>query len=120
MIAAFLASGGYERHIRSIRRTYAQQIQRYAEMICAVFPDDTRLSRPNGGFVLWVEMPRSVDSELLQKRAMEQRISIAPGTIFSPTKRFRNCIRINCGPVWNDRTRAAIATLGQLAGELSR
>ncbi|HMO26345.1 MAG TPA: hypothetical protein PKB10_08745, partial [Tepidisphaeraceae bacterium] len=80
----------------------------------------TRLSRPAGGFVLWVEMPRSIDSEQLQKRALEKRISIAPGTIFSPTNRFRNCIRINCGPVWNDRTRTAIATLGQLACELAR
>jgi DNA-binding transcriptional MocR family regulator len=86
---------------------------RYA--IAEHFPAGTRISRPAGGFVLWVELPETVDGEQLFQSALEQGVSITPGTLFSATRRFRNYIRVSAGAPWSDRLEQAVATLGALA-----
>ncbi|MES2568868.1 MAG: PLP-dependent aminotransferase family protein [Verrucomicrobiota bacterium] len=118
-IAEFLANGGYDYYLRSARRTYAQQVERMRAAITAAFPPHIRITRPRGGFVLWIELPKQVDALLLDDLALEQKISIAPGPMFSATQRFGNCIRISCGHPWSDRIESAIGTLGRLVRKLS-
>ncbi len=115
-IAEFLANGGYEHHLRSIRRVYARQAAQMGDAIGRAFPFGTRVSRPQGGFVLWVEMPEGVDSLVLYKKAKVQGITIAPGPIFSTDGRYRNCVRLNAA-CWNPAVEVAIETLGRLAKE---
>lgn len=117
-IAEFLANGGYDHHLRSIRRVYARQTARMADAIGRAFPAGTRVSRPRGGFVLWVEMPEGVDSVRLYRKAKDRQITIAPGSIFSIDGKYRNCIRLNAA-VWNPAVESAIEMLGVLAAELS-
>ncbi len=116
-IAEFLANGGYEHHLRSIRRIYARQTAQMADAIGRFFPAGTRVSRPKGGFVLWVEMPEQIDSLKLYERCKQVGITIAPGQLFSIEGNFRNCIRLNAA-CWNPCVEAAIETLGRLAEEL--
>jgi DNA-binding transcriptional MocR family regulator len=117
MIADFLQNGGYDQHLRRIRKAYASQVEMMTQAIDRHFPDGTRVTRPSGGFVVWVEFPKSIDALDLHRRALERRISIAPGPIFSPVGGFRNFARLNCGHVWSERIEEAIRTLGELAGE---
>jgi DNA-binding transcriptional MocR family regulator len=58
-----------------------------------------------------------VNSLDLLDRALVARISLAPGPMFSATKKFENCIRLNCGNPWTERIERAIVKLGQLAAE---
>jgi len=115
-IAELLANGGYEHHLRTVRRAYAKQVAQMAEAIGRVFPEGTRVSRPQGGFVLWVEMPTAVDSLVLYEDAKKNGIAIAPGPIFSVEGKYRNCLRINAA-CWNAAVEVAIETLGRLAAE---
>jgi DNA-binding transcriptional MocR family regulator len=118
-VARFLANGGYDKHLRTLRRRLASQVERMTEAICEHFPEGTRVSRPSGGSLLWVELPPTVDTLVLHARALEAGISIAPGCIFSAQARYTNCIRLNCGQVWSPRIEAAMATLGSLARTLA-
>ena len=118
-IAEFLASGGYDHHLRSLRRTLGSQLRRHSEAIADVFPTGIKLTRPQGGFVLWVELPRSVSSLKLHEAALEEKISIAPGPMFSAHRGFQNFIRINCGHPWSPRAEQAIGTLAQLVKRLT-
>ena len=115
-IAELLANGGYEHHLRSVRRVYARQAAQMGDAIGRAFPAGTRVSRPQGGFVLWVEMPEGVDSLILYKKAKVQGITIAPGPIFSVDGKYRNCIRLNAA-CWTPAVEVAIETLGRLAEE---
>lgn len=117
-IADFLANGSYEHHLRKLRRFYAGQIQRMTEAIVRDFPEGTRVTRPSGGQVLWVEMPPTVDSMTLYRRALAHRIAIAPGPIFTAKQKCRNFIRLNCGNPWSETIEEAVRLLGQLAGEM--
>jgi DNA-binding transcriptional MocR family regulator len=117
-IADFLENGGYERHLRRLRRALAEQVARTSAAISASFPAGTRLSRPRGGYVLWVEMPPGKNALTLHARAHERGISIAPGPIFSAKPRFSNCLRISAGFPWSDTIERSVAVLGQIASAL--
>ena len=114
-MADYLKQGGYENHLRHLRRSLAAQEAMLVEAVEAHFPEGTRLARPQGGYFLWLELPRTVDALLLHRQALVQGISIAPGPIFSAKREFGHCIRLNFGHPVDARLRAAVATLGRLA-----
>ena len=117
-ISEFLVSGGYEHHLRSIRKVYAKKIAQMSEAVGGCFPEGTKVTRPAGGFTLWIEMPKKIDSLVLYGKAQKEGITIAPGVIFSATGKFKNCIRLNAG-FWSESNRWAIDVLGRIANELN-
>jgi len=117
-IAEFIESGGYDRYLRGLRETLANHIQVYTQAAARYFPEGTKISRPAGGYVLWLELPNTVDALKFYRAAVAQKISIIPGAIFSPTGQFKNYIRISCGHAWSPTIERAIITLGKLAGKL--
>lgn len=119
-IAEYLQHGGYDRHLRRIRKLYAQQAGLMAAMVRRFFPDGTRLSQPKGGYVLWVELPRDVDAMELYRLALAQRITIGPGHMFSTSDAYRHFIRLNYSYRWSPQIEEAIKTLGRLAAACAR
>jgi DNA-binding transcriptional MocR family regulator len=114
-VSDFLRNGGYDHHLRSIRRAYHYQLHLFSQAILRHFPAGTRLSRPDGGFVLWIELPPGVDTVRLHRDALKHRINTAPGALFSVKDRYRNCLRMNCGVPWSPAIETALRTLGDLA-----
>ncbi|HEU0307353.1 MAG TPA: aminotransferase class I/II-fold pyridoxal phosphate-dependent enzyme, partial [Lysobacter sp.] len=114
-IARHLERGGFDRHLRRLRTTLAAQQSRYIEAIAAAFPRGTRVTRPAGGYFLWLELPEGTDALRLHRRASQQGISIAPGPMFSASRGFGNCIRLNCGHPLDARIGTALMKLGALA-----
>ena len=114
-VAGFLQGGGYDRHLRTLRRQLASNVQRMGVAIGQHFPSGTRVTRPAGGALLWVELPRGSSALTLHERALGEGIGITPGPLFSPQGRFTHHLRLNAGCSWDARTEAAVATLGRLA-----
>jgi len=116
-LAELLASGGYERSLRQLRRRLAAQVDAARAVIAESFPRGTRVTRPAGGFILWIELPKDRDSIALFERLLERGISIAPGPMFSASQRYRNCLRISLGQPWNERVERALREIGWLAAD---
>jgi DNA-binding transcriptional MocR family regulator len=117
-IAHFLSNGRYELHLRHLRKALYTQSLRYIQAISEYFPDDTKMTRPQGGFALWIELNKKINTYKLHKRALKQNIGIAPGQIFSSQARFENCMRLSYGEPWGTRIEDGIKTLGKLAKEM--
>ena len=117
-IADYLQHGGYDRHLRKLR--IALETQQAAMLASAArhFPAETRVSRPAGGYFLWFEFPERVDSLQLFQLALAQGISLAPGPIFSATRGFRHCARLNHGHPWDAQSEQAMAALGRILATL--
>ncbi len=115
-LAAYLGDGGHERHLRRLRRAYSNNMVRVLDAVGAHFPAGTRATRPNGGQVLWVQMPRGVNSVLLSEQARAHKISVAPGVLFSASGRYEHYLRLNLALRRDVAVDAAVRTLGQLAG----
>jgi DNA-binding transcriptional MocR family regulator len=118
VIARFLDSGGYDQHLRRIRREYARNLDLLSNAVSRYFPGDMSLTRPAGGFVLWVGLPENVDSLELYARARQAGITLAPGYIFSPTQQFPNFIRLNASE-FSYSTERALERLGGMISELA-
>ena len=118
-LADFLASGDYNRHLKTLRPLLKRNADRMSALVAEHFPAETRTSRPVGGSVLWLELPKQVDSQRLFDDAMAAGISIAPGRIFSPSKRYTNFVRLSYGHPWTEKTENAIRWLGRRVTELS-
>ena len=118
-LAAFLSSGGYDSHLRRIRRTFEDNLHQMVRTIEKVFPKGTRVSRPAGGFVLWAELPGAVSTRALFHQALETGVCFAPGDVFSASDRYGNCMRLSCGQSWDARIEHGLRRLGALAIEAS-
>ena len=75
------------------------------------------MSRPDGGYILWVEMPEEFDAFKLYEAALQEGIGIAPGTIFTLGDGYGNCFRLNAA-FWSEQAEQAVETLGGLAEEM--
>jgi DNA-binding transcriptional MocR family regulator len=115
--AEYLASGGYDRHLRRIRGIFRDNIERMRHTIERTFPEGTRVSRPAGGFVLWVELPKPIDTRAIFDQALERGICFTPGAVFSATRQYSHCMRLSCGAAWTARIEGAVRTVGALARE---
>jgi DNA-binding transcriptional MocR family regulator len=118
-VAEFVSNGGYDHHLRRIRREYARNMGFLAQAVTRYFPAGTRFTRPAGGFVMWVQLPETVDSLELYKLALKGNITITPGYVFSATQQFSNFIRLNAAD-WSYETERAIERLGDMITELGR
>jgi len=117
-IAEFLQNGGYDHHLRKIRRLYAFQMQRMTEAVSRYFPAETKVTRPSGGMCLWVELPPHIDALQVYQDAMAAKISVAPGPLFSAKQKFTHFLRLNCGNPWSDAIENAMRVLGQIIARL--
>ncbi|MPR36239.1 aminotransferase-like domain-containing protein [Salmonirosea aquatica] len=115
VVAGFLETGRYENHLRKLRRTLHANQLNFARAIADYFPEGTRASCPQGGFVQWVELPRHVDALELYGKALSHKISFAPGRIFTLQNQYGHCLRLNYGLLWNDELEGTLRRLGELA-----
>lgn len=113
-MAHFLKNGRYEYHLKKLRKALHTQSLRYVQGIIKYLPADTKVSRPNGGFILWLELNKKVNAFKLRTEAMKYKISIVPGKIFSSSSNFTNHIRISFGRPWDDDVDYALMILGKL------
>ncbi len=115
-LAEFVGSGDYDRYLRRLVPVLRDNAQRMMCLAASAFPESTRLSRPQGGSVLWAEIP-GLDSVALFRRALDRNISIVPGVVFAARNRYRSFFRISYGHPWCPRVEDGVRDLGRLATE---
>jgi DNA-binding transcriptional MocR family regulator len=118
-IAEYLKHGGYERGLRRLRHALGTQCHEMMRAVSQGFPPGCRMTRPEGGYMLWIELPRSVDALRLHQLTLAEGISIAPGPMFSAQRKYRNYLRLNFGHPWTPRIEDAVRIVGRLVGELA-
>jgi DNA-binding transcriptional MocR family regulator len=114
-ILEFLRHGGFDKHLRQLRSTLAAQQAIALRCVAKHFPAGSRVTQPEGGYFLWVELPEWVDALDLHRLALSHRISTAPGHLFSADRRFRHHVRLNYGHPSPAQLEAGLKTLGKLA-----
>jgi DNA-binding transcriptional MocR family regulator len=119
VIAQFIADGGYDHHLRRLRAALKTQADQMADAVARYFPMGCRLSIPQGGLMLWIELPRHVDSREVFTLARLEHIGVAPGAAFSTSRRFDHFIRLQYGDPWSAELEAAMRKLGHIVSRLA-
>jgi DNA-binding transcriptional MocR family regulator len=117
VLAEYLESSAYERQLHVLRRTYERQIAAMQSAVSRWFPTETRYSQPQGGCVLWVELPDQIDASALYERAVKEQLVFVPGEFFSASGMYRNCLRLNCGNPHTPEIEDAVRRLGVLIAQ---
>jgi DNA-binding transcriptional MocR family regulator len=118
-MAHFLQYGRYEYHLKNLRKALHTQSLRYVQAVIDHLPPDSKVSRPQGGFVMWVELNKKIDTFRLRAEAMKHKISIMPGRIFTVNPNYNNCIRLSFGKPYTDDTDYAMMMLGKLIRKMT-
>jgi DNA-binding transcriptional MocR family regulator len=94
LVHRMLEDGSYRKHVTAIR-----------ERLRRVTPPSRRKLESTGlrswveteeGMFLWLQLPEAIpDAAVLVRQAIAERIVLAPGAVFSPSKQWRNFLRIN-------------------------
>ncbi|WP_268224670.1 aminotransferase-like domain-containing protein [Sinomicrobium oceani] len=113
-IANFLEKGRYENYLRKLRKTLHTNSLHYARALAEYFPEKTKISNPQGGFMFWVEFEEKMNTIVLYEKAILQNISIAPGRMFSLQNQFNNCMRLSYGQPWSEHVDDKLKQLGRI------
>ena len=103
VIADFLEHGRYDHHLRNLRSTLYTNSLHFQRTIEDHFPENTKISQPQGGSFLWLELDKSIDTAVLYDTAIQQKIGFAPGRIFTQHDQYHNCMRLNFGLEWKEK-----------------
>lgn len=117
-IANFLSKGRYDHHLRRLRETLHANSIKYIGAVSEYFPPDTRVSKPKGSFLLWVELNKKIDTRELFKIAQKHDISFTPGNIFTLQDQYNHCLRLSYALMWSDKINKGLKRLGQLAHDM--
>ena len=118
VIHEYVRSGDYDRNIKRLRQVLRTNKERLLSLIAEFFPDKTCVSNPQGGGVLWLELPPGCDAIELFRLSVAAGISITPGVLFSASGKYKRCTRISYGLPWDQSVEDAVKVLAQLSHQL--
>ena len=114
VVARYLDTGGFHRHVLRLRRALRERRDAVLEGVRSSFPEATEFTEPKGGMHLWVMLPEDCSALDLHRHALEAGIGFAPGPLFFADGRGANCLRLNFSTHPPERIREAIPRLGRL------
>jgi DNA-binding transcriptional MocR family regulator len=82
------------------------------------FPCGVGVSRPQGGFMLWIELDERLDAQRLNRLLEVHKVQIAIGSIFSASGKYRNCLRINYAQPLTEAYEQAVKHIGQTINDM--
>lgn len=118
-IADYLSQGGYDTHLRRLRRMMEQRLNALRQAVVEHFPKNVKISHPSGGYFLWLELEPPFNASELYRRALAQGVSIAPGRMFTTGNQFDHCFRLNASFAWSEQSEKAIRILAMLITQLT-
>lgn len=117
LLANYLESGGFYRHLRKLRREIALRMKNLRHDVFSFFPPGTRMTDPQGGYTLWIKLPGRMSGLDVYNKALKEGISIVPGGLFSQDDYFDSFIRLDAG-CYTEDIRPAVKKLGAIIKEL--
>jgi DNA-binding transcriptional MocR family regulator len=117
VVARFVETGAYDRHLRKFRNQIKNQASAIAIAVAKHFPGDTQITFPKGGMLIWIVLNKKIDTMKIYQKAYKYNISIFPGAICSSSDRYQHCLRINCGIKWSPKLEQGITRLGIIVKE---
>jgi DNA-binding transcriptional MocR family regulator len=112
VVAEFIRQGHYLPHLRRMRQVYQRNYETFSCWVRHYFPCGICVSRPQGSFLMWIELPEAFDAVRLNAKLRESKIQVAVGSLFSASGKYRNCLRLNYALPINEATEQAIALVG--------
>ena len=111
----FIRRGSLDPNIERVSELLRVRRDAMLEALDAELPE-ARVSRPEGGYFVWLDLPDSVDGRELLARAEQAGVTFVPGADFFPagSGEGRNAVRLAFSYVSPDEIREGVSRLARL------
>lgn len=112
----FIADGSYDKHIRKQKLLLQQQRDQLIHLLDVHWAclGEVRVSQPQGGIALWVELEDHYDLTDCYLQARSEGILMTPGNLFTAQERYRNCLRLSFAHHWTELRINALIRLAEI------
>lgn len=95
-LAEFIATGQYQRHLKKVRTRLFAHICAYRSLLIEHLPKGSAISRPDGGMVLWCQVP-GLNHQDFKTGCASAGLDVRLGEVFSTRNLYHKYFRINAG-----------------------
>jgi 2-aminoadipate transaminase len=118
LAAEYIRGGHLKTHLPHIISLYRPRQQAMLDAMARFFPASFSWSRPDGGMFVWVEGPKGMDMESVNRMAVDRNTAFVPGTFFfARPGEGRETLRLNYTMAGQAMLTRAIKTLGAVFEE---
>jgi DNA-binding transcriptional MocR family regulator len=111
----YLEGADLDAHLKYLKELNRQRREIAREIIEKYFPQGTIIWIPDGGFLLWVEVPQCIDIEAAYLAALRKNVAFSRGKAFFTTPDAKiSSIRINCSRPTTNELVQGLETLGKI------
>ncbi|MDP9364563.1 MAG: PLP-dependent aminotransferase family protein [Chloroflexota bacterium] len=114
-VAAEWIPAHLESHVAGLRRVYERRRDLMLAALERHMPSGTIWTRPEGGFFVWVTLPKGVDAERMLPQAKERGVEYLPGASCYADGRGGNQLRLSFSFVPDDQIEPGIRIIGEIA-----
>ena len=119
MISEYLSNNDWKAQIEVFRGEYKQR-RDAAQAAMKEFLPDLTTTNPGGGFYLWVDLPKGINSKTMLPRAVENLVAYTPGTAFYGNGTGQEYLRISYSYPTPENIRVGVERLAKtISKELS-
>jgi 2-aminoadipate transaminase len=94
-VAVLAETGFYAKHVERLRSAYRTRRDALLEGLASGLPDGTVVTRPDGGFFVWLSLPGDYSTERVLELAQAQGASFMHGNAFSMTDGLDSSLRLS-------------------------
>ncbi|MCB1215835.1 PLP-dependent aminotransferase family protein [bacterium] len=120
LLHEFIMRGYYERHLRSVLRSYRRRRDLMCSLLDRHLPRGCGFSRPQGGFSVWLRLPPGWSSGRLLPLARNRGVEFLPGSYCSVDRRDLNALRLSFSRTEPAEIERGILSLCSLLQDCSR
>lgn len=117
MVANLMSTGEYHRLTGKLRAQMKTNYFQTKNLMRAVLDPRVFMSEPAGGPCIWFRLPFGYSSKALWSRVIEEKLSIAPGEMFSFSSRHDRYFRITFALPWDEKMQLGVVRLAEIINE---
>jgi len=115
IVAYEVAKHGFiDQHVLTIRKVYRERRDIMLEELEKNMPDGVSWTHPQGGLFLWVTLPEYMDTSIILKDAIAEKVAFVPGESFYPYGGVKNAMRLNFSNAKPEKIREGIQRLSKV------
>lgn len=113
VLSQYLEDNDIDQHIQLIKDAYKKQRNLMISAIDKYFPEEVKVTRPEGGMFLWATLPPSLNSIELFKLSLAKKVAFVPGRPFYTSNDGYNTMRLNFSNAPADKIEEGIKRLAE-------
>lgn len=117
ILVQYLHDNSFDQHLAQLSTYYGQQKTMMESVIKKYFPENAKLTNPEGGLFLWCTLDKQVSTLKLFQQSIKQKVAFVPGESFYTGSIQKNTMRLNYSCADKNVIEEGIKRLGQVLRE---